>query len=77
MSMYVSEFDLSHPWLSSITHIGIPVFSILVLVCWKWIFPAANVRIPSPRTWLICLAVVLVSVAVLGGFDWLVLHVTK
>ncbi|HUA65371.1 MAG TPA: hypothetical protein VME24_05955 [Alphaproteobacteria bacterium] len=77
MRTYVSEFDLNHPWLSTVTSVGIPVFVILVLVCWKWIFPAANISIPPARTWFVCLAVVLISVAILGGFDWLILHLTK
>ena len=74
---YYSEFHLNHPLVTSILRIGVPVFLILILVYWKWVFPAANISIPPARTWLIILVVVLVSVAILGAFDWLVLNLTK
>lgn len=73
--MYVTEFDLKHPWLTTILRVGTPVLLIVALICWKKIFPAANIRIPSRRTWLVCFAVVLASVGILAAFDWLVFYV--
>lgn len=75
--LYVSEFDLRHPWIIAIMRVGAPLFVILVLVCWKWVFPAANISMPSMRTWLICLTVVLILIAALGTFDWLLLNFTR
>ena len=73
--IYVSEFDLKHPWLSVIIQVGAPLFLLLIVVCWKWVFPAANIKMPSTRTWLVCLAVILISAALMGGLDWLMFHV--
>lgn len=75
--LYADEFDLKHPWGMTIMRVGVPLVLILVLVCWKRVFPAANISMPSTRTWLISLAVVLVLVAVLGTFDWLLLNFTR